>query len=108
MTPTETPVGFLHLHLEVGGPMYKIKRCGKIYEFELNQFAGPNILNKKTGSPLKNQPMPFLEAVSLWLQQGKRMENGLCRWDHDPEKILKHLGGRHYLVLGFKEPERGE
>lgn len=95
--------------LDAGGPMYKISRRRKIYEFEDNQFAGPTILNKRTGSPATLQPTPFLEAVSLWAQQGRKVdENGLCIWFHEPEPILKHVIGRHYLITGYTEPKRGD
>ena len=91
----------------VGGPMLKISVNKKVIEFEMHPFCGPNILNKK-GTPLKRQPPPFLYAVSQWARQGKRMENGLCRWDHEPKPILKHLGGRHWLIVGKEPPVKGE
>lgn len=96
----------MKVFLELGGPMLKIFVKGKIIEFEMHPYCGPNILNKR-GEPLANQPVDFLKAASLWAQQGKRMENGLCRWDHEPELITKHLGGRHYLLIGEKPPKRG-
>lgn len=87
--------------------MLRISVDHSIIEFEMHPYCGPNILNRK-GEPLKDQPVSFLKAVSLWAQQGKRMENGLCRWDHEPKPILKHRGGRHYEILGYEAPVRGE
>lgn len=92
---------------DCGGPMLKIQVNGRIIEFEMHPYCGPNILNKR-GEPLAHQPQDFLEADSLWAQQGKRMENGLCRWDHKPEMILKHIIGKHYEVVGEKPARRGE
>lgn len=61
--------------------MHKISVGGKIYEFEMHPYCGPNILNRN-GEPLKHQPLDFLEAASLWAQQGQMVDGGLCRWEH--------------------------
>lgn len=90
-----------------GGPMLKISVGGKVIEFESHPYCGPNIL-KRNGEPLEKQPEDFLNAASLWVQQGKRMENGLCRWDHEPEDIVEHLGGKHWKIVGQKPARRGE
>lgn len=71
-----------------GGPMHRISVNGKIYEFEMHPCCGPTLLNRN-GDPLKHQPTSFLEAASLWAQQGRRIEDGLCRWDHEPKPILR-------------------
>lgn len=92
----------------LGGPMRRIQVNGKIYEFEMHPYCGPTLLNKRTGSPLKHQPNDFLEAASLWAQQGQRLDDGLCRWDHPAKPILRHLGGRHYQMVGEHPPEKGE
>ena len=89
-----TAVGSMRLLgacVDCGGPMLKISVGGKVIEFEMHPYCGPNILNRK-GEPLKHQPADFLMAASLWAQQGQRMEYGLCRWDHPPKEIVKHLG----------------
>jgi hypothetical protein len=92
--------------LDCGGPMLKISVDGKIIEFEMHPYCGPTILNKK-GSPLTYQPVSFLKAASLWAQQGKRMEDGLCRWDHESEPIAKHIVGKNYVVTGYTKPRKG-
>lgn len=92
--------------LDAGGPMFKISVGGRVFEFELNQFAGPNVLDSK-GRPFEDQPTGFLLAASLWIQQGKRMEGGLCRWDHEPVPIKRHLGGKHWLLVGHEPAVRG-
>jgi len=98
------------IHISLGGPMQKISVDGKIHEFEMHPYCGPNVLSKKTGEPLSKQPARFLYAASLWAQQGQHVdeETGLCIWHHPPQDILQHLGGRHYKVIGETEPRRGE
>lgn len=91
----------------LGGPMYKIKVDEKIYEFEMHPYCGPTILNSH-GNPAALQPHRFLEAASLWAQQGQRMELELCRWDREPNEILKHLGGKNWKIVGYKNPVKGE
>lgn len=95
--------------IDGGGPMLKISVGGKVFEFEMHWYCGPTLLNAK-GEPidLNKHPKAFLEAVSLWAKQGKRMENGLCRWDHEPEEIREHLGGRHWKIVGYHPAKRGE
>lgn len=92
----------------LGGPMHKISVGGKVYEFEFHSYVGPTILNRH-GDPCKNQPLPFLEAASLWAQQGKRVDKktGLCVWERESQPITKHIGGRHHLVVGWTKPEPG-
>lgn len=87
--------------------MRKISVNGRVIEFEMHPYCGPTMLNKK-GDPLKNQPAAFLSAASLWVQQGQRIEDGLCRYDHPPEPILRHMGGKHYQVTGYAKPVKGE
>lgn len=86
--------------------MLKISVGGRIIEFEMHPYCGPNILNKR-GEPSEKQPMDFLKAASLWAQQGKRMEDGLCRWDHEPKPIKRHLWGNNWEIVGWEPVERG-
>lgn len=90
-----------------GGPMRRISVNHKIIEFEMHPYCGPTILNRK-GEPAAKQPHDFLHAASLWAQQGQRIEDGLCRWDHEPKEIVKHIGGRHWKLIGYEPPVRGE
>lgn len=93
----------------VGGPMFKISVFGKIYEFEMHPYCGPTLLNRRGDPiPLDKHPSAFLEAASLWAQQGQKTEAGLCVWYHEPKEILKHLGGKHYLLVGYEPPVKGE
>lgn len=97
----------MRVFLDCGGAEFTIQVSGVKYRFEMHPWCGPNILNRR-GEPLKRQPRAFLIAASLWAQQGQRVENGLCVWDHEPEPIVEHLGGRNYKLLGFKPAARGE
>ena len=87
--------------------MLKISVGGKIIEFEMHPYCGPTILNLR-GEPASKQPKDFLEAASLWAQQGRRMEDGLCRWDHEREEILQHIGGRQWKIIGYEPAVRGQ
>lgn len=88
-------------------PEFDIRVGGKRYHFEWHPYMGPVAL-KRNGDPAKAQPGPFLEAASLWNAHGRRMEDGLCRWDHEPKEILKHLGGRNWKIVGYHPAVRGE
>lgn len=80
-----------------GGPMFDIQVNGKRYHFEMHPYCGPTL-----------QSNEFLEAASLWAQQGQKVEDGLCVWHHPPKDILKHLGGRHWQIIGQEPPMRGK
>lgn len=94
------------IHISVGGPVQKISVNGTVYTFEWHPYCGPAKLNPN-GDPSVTQPVAFLEAAGLWDEQGRRMEDGLCRWDYPAEPIRKHIGGRNYLVTGYHKPKRG-
>lgn len=79
---------------------------GKIYEFEMHTYCGPVRLNKR-GDPHAYQPAAFLKAASLWLQQGRKIEDGLCVWHREPEPIVERRGGIDILV-GYTEARKGE
>lgn len=93
--------------LDLGGPDFVISVRGKRIKFEMHPWCGPVALTRR-GDPASVQPMAFLAAASLWAQQGRRVEDGLCVWHHDPKPILKHLGGRNYLIVGYHPAVRGE
>ena len=95
------------IHISVGGPVQKISVKGKIFTFEFHPYCGPIAL-KKNGDALKDQPNEFLEAASLWIQQGRKIENGLCVYYHEPVPITQKIGGRSYRIVGYQEPQRGE
>lgn len=86
--------------------IYKIKAKGVEYTFEMNYVCGPNVIDR-SGNIKDQQPLPFLKAASLWIRQGKKMENGLCVWFHEPELILEQVCGKQYICKGYKQPVRG-
>lgn len=97
------------IYINVGGPMRKISVNGKIYDFEMHPYCGPTLLDKnEVPVDLNKHPKEFLEAASLWAQQGQRIEDGLCRWDLEPKAILKHAGGRHWRIVGYEPTEKGK
>jgi len=78
----------------------RIKVLGKEYIFDFSERFGP-LLVKKNGDPCVNQPVserhPFWKGFTPWLNQGKRVEDGVCIWELEPKKSVKlrHLGGKH-------------
>ena len=89
-----------------GGPELEIQVNGVRYKFEDHPYCGPTILNRR-GEPASVQPTQFLRAASLWAQQGRKLEDGLCVWYHKPEPILEHLAGKHFMITGYAEAVRG-
>jgi hypothetical protein len=96
------------IHISHAGPERRISVNGKVIQFEMHRYCGP-VLIGRNGDPLNNQKPkhPFWHAVSMWAQQGERIEDGLCVWDHPPEDIAERIGGRHYKLVGQTEPRRG-
>lgn len=95
------------IHISLGGPDRKISVGGKILTFEDHPYCGP-VLLKRNGDPARHQPNDFLEAASLWCQQGRRLdENGIAIWDTESKPITQHMGGRHHKVIGHTKPTRG-
>ena len=88
-------------------PERRISVDGKIFVFEMHPRCGPVALNRR-GEPSENQPQSFLRAASLWIEQGQRVEGGLCFWEHPPAPITKHVGGRHHRITGWHQPTKGE
>lgn len=95
------------VHISMGGPDFTIQVRQKRYTFEFHPYCGPIVL-KRNGGAAASQPNFVMEACSLWAAQGKKVENGLCVWFHEPKPILKHLGGRHWQIVGEHPAVRGE
>lgn len=95
------------IHISFGAPEFDIQVDGQRYHFEMHRYCGPIRLDED-GNAHPDQSERFLYAASLWAQQGQRLEDGLCRWDHEPQEILQHLGGKNYMFLGFEPAKKGE
>jgi hypothetical protein len=91
----------------LSSPTRRVSVKGKIYLFEILTSGGAAFVTS-TGKERRQVPTLAWEAISWWAQQGERIdEDGLCMWDYPPKDILKHLGGRHYLLVGQEPPVRG-
>jgi len=90
-----------------GGPDFKISVKGTIYTFEMHPLCGPVALDGN-GDPADEQPLEFLEAASLWAQQGQITEDGMAVYYVPGKPITEHIGGLHHKVVGYTEPTRGE
>jgi len=67
-----------------GGPEYQIKVSGASYHFEMNSLCGPMPIYKNGNEKPLESKHKFWTAVSLWAQQGQRVEGGLAVWDDPP------------------------
>ncbi len=87
---------------------YRISVDGKIIPFDWAEYLGPCPVTK-TGAERQLGPRhKFWVAVSQWAQQGKQFDNdGLCIWYHEPEPILEHIVGKHYMYRGDKPAVKG-
>lgn len=87
--------------------MYRISVKGKVYLFETPLYCGAMFVGKN-GRERANVPRLAWDAISWWAQQGRRIDDsGLCIWDYPAKEKLKHLGGRHYQIIGYEQPVRG-
>ncbi|MCE5309672.1 MAG: hypothetical protein LLG20_18715 [Acidobacteriales bacterium] len=95
------------------GPEHRIRIGAKVFTFEMHHYCGPSVLGKR-GDPLATQPgprHPFWTAVSLWEQQGERVDaEGMCIFDIPPAERFRHVAGRNYLAdpngeYELREPE---
>ena len=87
------------------GP-FTITKDGKSWTFEDSDRFGPHIL-KKTGDISDRQPgesSPFWRAHSLWVNQGRRLENdgASCVW-HEPKPTIVRIVGRKIITLSLGE-----
>ena len=88
-----------------GGGEFFITVREKIVRFEWSEQFGPLPVTK-TGAEMTSigPKHPFWRAVSLWNLQGRRVDGNNAIW-HEPKKpVLKHLGGRNYMIIEDGEP----
>ncbi len=94
------------IHISLGGPTLQIEVGGKLVPFEMHPHCGPHPCHKTTGELLKRIPPGFWEAIDLWVKSGERLNGGrcivpdVCRDCEGRGDVIKHLGGRHYEMVG--------
>lgn len=81
--------------LLVGGAEYTIDVAGASYAFEMNGYCGP-IPSVELGP--KHE---FWRAVSLWVAQGRQVEDGIAIWEEPRERPM-------YAVREVKQHDCGE
>lgn len=107
MTCVHTKIGDSTVLVNMGGPIKCIVVDGKRMYFEDHFYCGP-IPCRANGTEIKiGYRHKFWTAATYWYQGGKVMQDDLCVWFYPSEPITKHLGGRHWLVTGYKDPVRG-
>jgi len=91
------------------GP-WEIEVDGRTYLFEWGNYGGPTPLNKDWSVKQSRVPNAFYDAATLWDKQGRECkdtggEYPECVWKPEPKpkQKLKHLGGKHYLVVKEKD-----
>jgi hypothetical protein len=93
-------------HVDFGGDELLMPVGGKTVLFEMHHYFGPVPLNKKTGSGLENIPKGFWDAWERWDLGGKLVNENVCvvpEWCslcRGRGEEVRHLGGRHYQVVG--------
>ena len=88
-----------------GSGEYFIDVRGKMVRFEWSARFGPMPINADGSEASSIGPRhDFWRAASLWNLQGRRLDGSKAIW-HEPKKpVLKHLGGKDYLVIQDGEP----
>ena len=98
--------GKKHIFLDCFGVEdYFIDVRGKIIRFEWSDRFGPLPVTK-TGVEMRSigPQHAFWRAASLWNLQGRRLNGNKAVW-HEPKKpVLRHLGGKNYLIIEPGEP----
>ena len=85
----------------VGGPDRKIVAGGKEHTFEDHRMFGPMPLNRRGDPRYLGPRSPFWRAVTLWYEQGKRLDaEGRCVWDEPPDPLagMVNIGGRNWAT----------
>ena len=66
----------------VGDPFRLIYVAGKWYQFEMHSYCGPVPINRDFSTRLTDWPRVVWDAVMLWIDQGRRVdENEGCIWE---------------------------
>lgn len=77
--------------VSLGGPERKIRIGARVWYFEMHGYLGPNPINKRTGNGVDGTKA-FWEAVTLWAQQGERVDDaGFCVYQRPPKVPMYRL-----------------
>ncbi len=78
--------------LSVADGDYQIDVGGRVIPFEFSDRFGPIPLNKNGEISARRPTNKFLNAATLWVEQGKRVgEDGLCIWEEPPDWKEDHI-----------------
>lgn len=99
----------------LGGPTYWINVRGKPLPFEDHPYCGPTPVAKNDlAQPREVIPAGFWEAIELWEKGGRVMDGDKCvvplackSCDGSGDNV-RHLGGRHYEIVGRCEECAGK
>lgn len=70
-----------------GGPVYEIEVRGKAWLFEIPPYCGLVPLNKDFDVRQSPWPGYVWDAVQLWADQGKQLDDDRCVWTEDPVEL---------------------
>lgn len=81
-------------------PVHQIMIDGKLYHFEWSAMFGPLPMTKTGRVRELGHKHKLWTVTGLWARQGKRVgADGLCIWDPPAKIRVRHMGGRHWLVI---------
>jgi len=107
-SPTGVRVG----HVTLAGPELTIEAGGKLFTFEWHSYCGPIPLNKRGDPKELGERSPFWQAITFWIEQGKRLdENRRAIWEEPPKEDLTRTHvkiGRHWYPKETVERLMGE
>lgn len=85
-------------------PDFRISIDGEEYTFDWHAYCGPTPTTKRGYERKLGPRHKFWKVVTWWKLQGREVKDGLCVWRVPQPPKLKHLGGRHYLIIENGEP----
>lgn len=67
--------------ITLGGTQREIVVNGITYYLEMHHYCDPMRLTKSGMSHQKDFPQHVIDAVQLWIDQGKRIDGNVCVWE---------------------------
>ncbi len=90
------------------GVNHKIVVRGIYYYFEFSEMFGPSRTLRNGELSKRDMPLYVYDAISLWCEQGNRLDDeGCCIWDKPPDPLAGaiHIGGRYWYLPAPAERE---